>query len=333
MLEFVTLDTAAALDDFVAAHPMGHFMQTSHWGRYKRGWEWHGILCRGAAGAVTGSMAVLLRPLAHLPLRMLYAPRGFVADYGDFDTIRALLAGAQELAKRRGGCLLRIDPQYIAEDEAAAEAFRSLGFTLTQRDDFSAFQARLVYQLRLAGDEAALLAGCRPKTRYNIRLAERRGVTVRADGALPDFYAQLCASAGRDHFAVRPMADYARLLDCFGPHARLYCAEKDGVTEAAALCIRMGRKAWFVYGGSEPEYRADMPNYLLQWTMIRDALRAGCTLYDFRGVEGFPTEDNPRFGLHRFKAGFGAGFVEFLGQLDYSYRPAAVRALRLARRL
>ena len=56
----------------------------------------------------------------------------------------------------------------------------------------------------------------------------------------------------------------------------------------------MGRKAWFVYGGSEPEYRADMPNYLLQWTMIRDALRAGCTLYDFRGVEGIVDRDgNP----------------------------------------
>ena len=333
MLEFVTLENPAELDAFVRRHAQGHFMQTSRWGRYKSDWQWRGILCRASDGGIRGSMAILMRRFSHTPLRLLYAPRGPIAAYGDFETVRELLDGAKQLAHRCGGCLLRIDPQYIAEDGGAAAAFRALGFSLTQRDDFSAFQARLVYQLRLTGSAEEMLAACHSKTRYNIRLAQRRGVTIVRGGSVADFHAQLCASAGRNGFSPKPAADYARLLDCFGEDARIYLAKKEDAVEAAAIRIQMGEKAWFYAGGSAAEFRADMPNYLLQWTMIEDAIRENCKLYDFRGVVGFPAEDNPHFGLHRFKAGFGAGFVEFLGQLDYTYAPALTALLHRAGRI
>ena len=82
-----------------------------------------------------------------------------------------------------------------------------------------------------------------------------------------------------------------------------------------------GDKAWYLYGASSNRHRNLMPNYLIQWEMIRWAREQGCTLYDFRGVSGDLNEDNPLYGLYRFKKGFGGEFTEFIGEWDQIYSP------------
>jgi len=83
------------------------------------------------------------------------------------------------------------------------------------------------------------------------------------------------------------------------------------------LAILYGDKVWYLYGASSNEHRNLMPNYLLQWSMIQWAIENNCRVYDFRGVSGDISEDNPHYGLYRFKKGFGGDFTEFVGEYDY----------------
>ena len=101
MIEFVDLNHAQELDAFVTAHEWCHYMQTSLWGRVKKDWGWHGILCRGEDGKIRGSMAFLQHNIHHTNTCMLYAPRGPIFDHEDFDTFAELISAARELAKKK----------------------------------------------------------------------------------------------------------------------------------------------------------------------------------------------------------------------------------------
>ena len=104
-------------------------------------------------------------------------------------------------------------------------------------------------------------------------------------------------------------------------HARLYMAFHEGQPIAGTLAIHYGDKVWYLYGASSNEHRNLMPNYLLQWSMIQWAVETGCRIYDFRGVSGNVSEDNPLYGLFRFKQGFGGAFTEFVGEEDLVLSP------------
>ena len=110
--------------------------------------------------------------------------------------------------------------------------------------------------------------------------------------------------------------------DNLGEHARLYMAfDPAGTPIAGTLAIWYGDKVWYLYGASSNEHRNLMPNYLLQWRMIQWAVETGCRIYDFRGVSGNVSEDNPLYGLFRFKQGFGGDFTEFVGEEDLVLSP------------
>ena len=109
-LELIDLENVRELDEFVLAHPHGHVMQSSYWGRVKTDWAWNALLLRGEGGAICGSMALLQRRMAVLGGSLVYSPRGPVWDAGDMDALKALLCGAERFAVRRGAALLRLDP-------------------------------------------------------------------------------------------------------------------------------------------------------------------------------------------------------------------------------
>lgn len=324
MIEFVDIAHAGELDDFVIAHPNCHFMQTSAWARVKGDWHWHGILCRDQQRRIRGAMALLGRSLHGVHSCMLYAPRGPIFDYGDLATFRQLIGAARELACRCGAYLLRIDPMLSEEDSAFCLQAKELGFRRNSATDYSLFQPRMCYVLDLRGAtrETVELRYHR-STRYNIHLAERRGVTVTLGGSadLDDFYALLCKTAANSGFQPREKEYYACFFHDLRGCTRLYLAQKDGVTIASAMAVFLGNRAWYMYSASDPAARRDYPNELLQWHMHCDAIDARCEFFDFRGVEGYPIEGNPKFGLHRFKQGFSAEFHAYVGQLDYVLRP------------
>ena len=134
--------------------------------------------------------------------------------------------------------------------------------------------------------------------------------------AVPAFADLMLTTGVRDGFVTRQPEYFADMLDNLGEHARLYMAYADDRPIAGTLAIAYGDKVWYLYGASANEARNLMPNYLLQWNMIQWALERGARIYDFRGVSGDLSEDNPLYGLYKFKKGFGGEFTEFVGEMD-----------------
>lgn len=330
MIEFVSLDGAGELDQFVTAHPRGHYMQTSLWGRARPDWQWRGMILRGKSREILATVALMSRGSAILGRKIFYAPRGPV--FSALEHYRELTEFLIRYTRDQGGYLLRIDPPVCAGDQEFREVAEDLGFRIDLRADFTTFQPKNVYQVMLSGlTEGELLARFHPKTRYNIHLAQKRGVTVRQvrTAYLPVFLEMMRQTARRDGFRARNEEFFHRILDANGEEVSLLLAERDGKPLAGAIEIIQGSRAWYAYGCSFDHGRKDMPNALLQWEMIRRAMASGCSIYDMRGVEGWPGDDGPGKGLHRFKQGFDGRLVEYVGQMDLILRPTVWRLLQV----
>lgn len=85
---------------------------------------------------------------------------------------------------------------------------------------------------------------------------------------------------------------------------------------SGSIYMYYGNIAWYLYGASENILRDTMPNFAMQWAMIKDSIDLGCNVYDFRGVSGDLNPDNPLYGLYKFKKGFNGNFVEFIGEFN-----------------
>lgn len=327
MYEIVTEQTLPQFEAFVAGHPKGHFLQSYDWAPVKNDWKWEGILRRDDSGTITGAMSVLIRKMPGVPWSMMYAARGPVCDVHDKQTILELTAGAAGLAKKYNVYALRIDPDIKSDDTEFIEIMKSLGYTHHPGDkDFNGIQPCYVFRLDVKDKtEEELLANFHSKTRYNLRLSARKGVTVKLCGKemLPDFARLMQETGNRDGFITRPQAYFETMMDSLGENARLYMAFWEDKPIAGTLAIHYGNKVWYLYGASSNEHRNVMPNYQLQWEMIRWALETKSDIYDFRGVSGDLTPENPLYGLYLFKKGFGGDLVEFCGEFEMVYNKLA----------
>jgi lipid II:glycine glycyltransferase (peptidoglycan interpeptide bridge formation enzyme) len=250
-----------------------------------------------------------------------------VADLADEAALACLVEGLRRLAREARAIAVKVDPP--VSGEPAAAALRRAGFRPAPVPEvgFGGTQPRAVMKTELLPDPEALLARFKPKTRYNIRLAEKKGIVVSGDTTpadLPVFHALLEETAQRDGFHARDLAYYEALWECLIERglARLFLARHEGRAIAGAIDFILGRQCWYVYGASANALRELMPNHLLQWTMMCWAQRQGCRLYDFRGVAlDRPGPETPLAGLARFKRGFAAEYVEYVGEWDLPLSP------------
>ena len=326
MYEFITEKTLPEYEAFVQSHPKGNFAKSYLWGKQKPMWQWDAIAVRGEDGAIRGSLAVMTRKVPGIGRTLMYGCRGPVCDLDDRETFSQLLDGARALAKKYKSYVIKIDPDVPSSNTAFSSMLQSFGFRAKEGGkNFEAIQPRYVFRLNVEGKtEEELLANFHQKWRYNIRLAERKGVTVRICGKemVPAFSDLMLTTGVRDGFVTRKPEYFAAMLDNLGEHARLYMAfDPNDTPIAGTLAIHYGDKVWYLYGASSNEHRNLMPNYLLQWRMIQWAVETNCRIYDFRGVSGDVSEDNPLYGLFRFKQGFGGDFTEFVGEMDLVLSP------------
>ncbi len=335
--QIVDINNAAELDSFVASHPNGHFLQTSLWGKVKNDWKWFGVICRNESGEITGSMAVLLRKISKLPYHMMYAPRGPVCNFDDKETFSALISAAKEEGKKYNAYQLKIDKDVPIDNEeyksmAVAEGFKLKGRTV----NFEDYQCRCVIRINLNGrTEDEVFAAFHSDHRRKIRIALKNNVEIKIHGSemAETFYQLMKETCERDGFELRSAEYFARILDCFGDKARLYMAYYEGRPIAGTISVLWGDKLWYFYGASSNEDRKVMPNYLLQWEMIKWSIEAGCSIYDFRGVAGVIDESNPLFGLYRFKHRFDGSYVEFMGEMDLITNPSAAKIVKTAQKI
>lgn len=316
------------MDRFVYSHENSHFMQTSAWAQVKTFWDWRGITVK-QGDRITATMLVLIRPLP-LGSSFLYAPRGPVCDRNSHEIWDELMDALKRLARQEHALLIHMDPDEPDSNEAFRSMMLQLGFIEKADEGFGNIQPQYVFRLPLKGrtPKEVFQAFC-SKTRYNIGLSLRKGVTVREySGAdripefiLENFYTLMQTTGERDHFFIRGLDYFKGLMNALQDDAKIYLAYLHGQPIAGAIEVFCGNKAWYLYGASANEHRNVMPNYFLQWIMIQEAIKRGCDLYDFRGVPGNVSEDNPLYGLYRFKKGFSGTYTKFTGLFSYKFRP------------
>lgn len=309
-------------NEFVRNREHTSALQDLNWAYVKKE-EWtHEAVYLEKNGNITATMSMLIRTFAK-GFSMIYVPRGPVCDAYDIATIKQLVDEAKVVAKKYNAFVLKFDPEAIYDEKLEA-LYRQAGFKVRNHDKHKHEFIQPIQNmiLRIKGKtEEEIFKGYSEKTRYNIRIAEKKGVIVRYsrdDSDLKKFYELSEITSKRDGITLRDYEYYKRMLEAFDEnHLRIYIAEHDGEALSGAIALNYGGKLFYIYGASSNEKRNLMPNYLMQQTMIKWAIETGCSEYDFGGV----FEINKANGLYRFKEGFcrQEGVTKFIGEVDYVY--------------
>jgi len=321
-------DEKHIFNQFMTSCPKGHILQSYEWGEVKAltGWKPFRLVVE-EEGTIVAAISLLKRDIPVIKKGIFYAPRGPVMDVKNHALFLFLMDQIKDLAQKEEVIFLKIDPDIWASDEDFKGLLKKAGFVSAEKGgNFNGLQPKFVFRLDIRPTEDELMANFHQKTRYNIRLASKKEVEIKENCTkedLPDFYKILVVTAERDKFLIRSYEYFDIMWEQLVENnlAKLFMAYYQGEPIAGTLAFIIGDKAWYIYGASANEHRGKMPNYLLQWTMIKWAKNNGCTLYDFRGVPGNLSEDSPIYGLYKFKKGFNPDYTEFVGEYDLIFSP------------
>lgn len=310
--------------NFVRTSPYANATQDLAWEKVKEGWTGEQVYLEENGKIVAAMSLIIRRVLGNFSL--MYAPRAPICDFHDKEMVKRLLEEAKPLAKKYHAFLLRFDPELPRLPELEEE-YRQMGLRVRNDgcDKFDLIQPR--YNMILKLDEPTfeeLMPHFSEKTRYNIRLSARKGVTVhwsRSEEDLKKFFELYEITAVRDHIGHRPYEYFKRMLHAYenSDLLRIYIAEHEGEALSGAICIHYGNKTWYIYGASSNNKRNLMPNYAMQAEMIKWGIENGSEIYDFGGVFILDKTN----GLYKFKEGFcrREGATEFIGEFDQVYNP------------
>ena len=320
---------------FLENHERCNFQQSLEWARVKTSWKREVILAEDENKKIIGSLMVWVRKIPIFG-NIMYSARGPVCDIHDMEVLQQLTEVAKELAKKYNAIVLRIEPDIKGDDEDFKNIMLQLGFSI--KDDAKNFreeiQPRYVFRLNTKGKtEDEIFKAFHQKTRYNVRLATKKGVTIKEGNKedLKDFHKIMVTTGIRDGFITRPLEYFEKMYDELGPeHMKVLLAYYDGKPIAGVIPIMYGNKTWYLYGASSNEHRNLMPNYLLQWEMIKIALSRKSDIYDLRGVPGIADNSN---GLYRMKKGFGAEYTEFVGEVYMPYKPIMYNLYKVSEKI
>ncbi len=308
----------------------GEFLQSPFWGAFKAslGWRQRRFALKG------GDMLLLLRRFS-AGFSLAYVPHAPDIPAGD-DPAEFLARCGRELIDylpRR--CLF---VRFDLPMETSPELLNRL------ESDRRVVKAPVDIQppdtvvISLDPEEGDILGAMKSKTRYNVRLSAKRGVTIREGGRedLDDWYNLYAETGRRDRIALHSRAYFNNLFDLaatFGnkaPVLRLIFAEVQGETVAAIIVCRYGSGSTYMYGASSDRHRNSMPAYALQWHAMKTEKQAGSTSYDLFGIPPADDPKHPMHGLYRFKTGFGGYILRRPGCWDVPLRPRLYRLYRAA---
>ena len=343
-------------DQLISSLPNPHFLQTYEWAQVKSKYGWKPIYLAWSDKSfqfytseqldlldqsnIQAACLVLKRTVSLFGLfqaNVLYAPKGPLLNWNDGSLRNRVLDDLQSFARKQGDIFLKIDPDVwlgtgIPESEDSREdnGGQTAMSELKRRgwrysSDQIQFKNTLLIDLSASEDE--MLARMKQKTRYNVRLAEKKGVTVRigAQADLPMLYKMYAETSVRDGFVIRDEGYYRMVWESFmqsaEPTAEPLIAEVNGEAVAAIFVFYFAARAYYVYGMSREIQREKMPNYLLQWEAMKRAKSRGCLIYDLWGVPDEFKESDAMWGVFRFKEGLGGEVIRTLGAWDYAPSP------------
>ena len=297
---------------FLSQHPNAHLLQTGEWGELKSAFGWKPVrIVNGDFGA-----QILIRKLL-LGFTIAYIPKT--------NLDQSLLPEIVAVCKSHHAVFLKLEPDFWVGEQPETW---NLEFEASPHN----IQPPRTIIVDIRGSEGEILAKMKQKTRYNIRLAEKKGVTVRAWDDIRAFHKMMLVTGGRDGFGVHSFEYYNRAYELLHPKGmcEILLAEYRGKPLAALFVARNGDRAYYLYGASTDEERNRMPTYLLQWEAMKWAKERGCEEYDLWGVPdeneetletNFETKRDGLWGVYRFKRGFGGELKRAAQAMDRVYNP------------
>jgi peptidoglycan pentaglycine glycine transferase (the first glycine) len=334
----------AEWDAFVSSHPHGSPLQSTDWARLKNRFNWSSqrVWLRRDGRLMAGAQ-ILIRSAAFGIVKIGYIPHGPLVDWSDQEQVDVLFGQIDLAAYQHRAGILKFEP-YVWQDDLPADRWakicRRLGNDVVAGDTI---QPPRTILLDLRPSLEDILAAMKSKTRYNIRLAAKKGVSVRQGTIddMPTFNQLLQITSRRDNFSVHSPAYYRAAYELFAPdRASLWIAEYQSKPLAALITFICGQKAAYFYGASSGEERNRMPNYAVQWAAIQWAKEKGCTSYDLWGVPDHPREEleasfterqDGLWGVYRFKRGYGGHLKRTVGTVDRIYNRRLYRLYKWRR--
>lgn len=305
-----------------------HLLQSPLWGQFKAEFGWDSEVFHSAKAKAQ----VLFRRLP-LGFSLAYLPKG--PDGQDWASLWGQIDAA---CKRRRAVFLQVEPDLAESDLTAEIAEQMQGFEVEPHT----IQPRRTILVDLKADEDELLASMKQKTRYNIRLAEKKGVVIRESDDIQGFYQLMQTTGARDGFAVHDISYYQKAFEIFSPSGA--CVLLGAFYEEKPLAFLMlflsGERSWYFYGASDDASRNLMPTYLLQWEAMRWSKARGAGVYDLWGIpdaseeeleEQFLQRSDGLWGVYRFKRGFGGEVVRSAPAFVRVYKPLLYRAYQKIR--
>lgn len=324
-------------DEFVLVSKIGTIHQSSAWAHFQekiaaRGKYW--IVALEENEKIIGG-SLIIRHKMPKGYTWFYASRGPILDYWKSsekinEEIAAIMEVLKPIAKQENAIFVRMDPHV-----SSAPLFK--GF----KQNCKGFYPQTTLILDLTKSEEELLSEMKPKGRYNIHIAEKKGVKIiKSDPMdknfikdLENFYKILDATAARDGFHVHDRAFYETMLkelkeskNTFEksgptfPSTTLYLAEYENKIIAGIIITTFKDTATYYYGASSNEYRNIMAPYLLQWTAIKEAKEKGIKYYDFLGIAEPNSKNHPWTGVTEFKTKFGGEIISYARPQEYSFK-------------
>jgi lipid II:glycine glycyltransferase (peptidoglycan interpeptide bridge formation enzyme) len=309
-------------DQLLAPWPWANLLQSRGWGEVqgRAGWRTHRVLIETREGPLP--VTVLLTKTGIPGITRLYVPRGPVCSPDDFEAFEQVRSRLRDLGRSCAAAVVDLELPWPSETLPAGHPVRGL-------QPIAAHQplATSIVDLRPAPE--TILASFHAKTRYNVRLAERRGVQVR-EVTLAELSRCVRATEARQRIHLPSDVHLGHVRACLGQAASLLGAVVEDEVVSAVLLARFGSQVVYLYGGSTERHRQSMPNHLLHWRAMMQARKEGCESYDLWGVPEEDRADHPWHGLDQFKRGFGGTRVEYAGCWRDQLRPLGHRLVDLA---
>lgn len=309
-----------------------HLLQTAPWGELKSNFGWQPVRIEHQQDNRRWGAQVLFRQLP-LGFTFAYLPKGPLT-YGQDKELTQPGPGLSFwkeldlLCREKRAVFLKVEPDDRGSAAERQDWAIPDGFETSQHS----IQPPRTVIVDLLGDEEEILGRMKQKTRYNIRLAVKKGVRVMASDDVMAFYNLMETTGERDQFGIHTLDYYQRAYELFNPsdQCKLLMADYEGEPIAGLMVFASGSRSWYLYGASASNHRERMPTYLLQWEAIKWARSKGCAQYDLYGVPDYEEEDleanfqhrsDGLWGIYRFKRGFGGRVFRSRAAWDRVYIP------------
>lgn len=355
-------------NDFVKLQPLGSLYQTSIWELFQKqipgkGKSWTCIVTDPKKNNhILGGGLIILHSLP-FNLSWLECPRGPVFDVTHTSALspseleyffQNFLEQVKKIADEHRAVFLRIDPPIIALDSASniplVEAYSSLTEKLHFKPAHASYFPQTTLTIDLAKTPEEILKQMKSKGRYNIKLAEKHGITIERINthtnkeAIAQFYDLIKQTAKRDNFFAHNLAYYESMLESLGDSATLFMAYHKQKPVAGLIATYFADTATYYYGASSYADRPLMAPYLLQWHVILDARSQGYKTYDLLGIATLESPaplpiaytydtSHPLAGVTDFKTKFGGNVISYLSAKELIYRPMWYWIIKMRKRL